>query len=165
MQRETRSNEEIGQEWQETLQNAIVAGSVVCVATLAAVALRGRADSGSAVAPINASSHVIWGPEAAAADLPDVRHTVPGFAINAGACVFWATIYEASFGRAARRDPGLALLGGPVVAALAYLVDYHLVPKRLTPGWEERVSGRSLAMIFGVMALSLPIRSLLRRFS
>ena len=165
MQRETWSNNDTGQEWEETLQNAVVAGSIVCVATLVAVALRGRADSGSAVAPINASSHVIYGPEAASADVPDVRHTVPGFAINAGACVFWATIYEGLFGRAARRRPGVALLGGPAVAALAYLVDYHLVPKRLTPGWEERVSGRSLAMIFGAMALSLPVRSLLGRFS
>lgn len=47
------------------------------------------------------------------------------------------------------------------MAALAYLVDYHLVPKRLTPGWEERVSDRSLAAIFGAMAVSLPIRRLL----
>jgi hypothetical protein len=165
MQRDAWSNEATGQEWEETLQNALVAGSIVCVATMAAVALRGRADSGSAFAPINASSHVIYGPEAANADLPDVRHTVPGFAINAGACVFWAAIYEGLFGRVARRHPGMALIGGPVVAALAYLVDYHLVPKRLTPGWEERVSGRSLAMIFGAIALSLPVRSLLGRFS
>jgi hypothetical protein len=165
MQRQAWSDNYMTGEWQETLQNAIVAGSIVCGATLAAVAFRGRADSGSAVAPINATSHVIYGPEAATADLPDVRHTVPGFAINAAACVFWATIYEELFGRAARRHPGMALIGGPAVAALAYLVDYHLVPKRLTPGWEERVSGRSLAVIFGAMALSLPVRSLLKRFS
>ena len=55
-----------------------------------------------------------------------------------------------------------ALLGGGTVAALAYVTDYHAVPERLTPGWEERVSNRSLALIYAVLALSLPVRGLLR---
>jgi len=37
-----------------------------------------------------------------------------------------------------------------------------LVPKRLTPGWESRISRRSLAAIYAVLALSLPLRGLLR---
>lgn len=154
---------ETGRPWEETMKDALVAGSIVCAVTVTAVALRGRADSGSAVAPINATSHVLYGPEAASADRPDLRHTIPGLLINAGACVFWATVYERLFEREPGSRPAHAVLGGTVVAALAYLVDYHLVPKRLTPGWEERVSGRSLAMIFAAMAASLPLRNLLRR--
>jgi len=158
------SDNDVGQRWGATLQDALVAGSIVCVFTVAAAALRGMTDSGSAVAPINATSHVVYGPEAGNVDVPDFKHTMLGLAINAGASVFWATLYERLFGRAGSRgDVGRSLLGGGVVAALAYLVDYHLVPKRLTPGWEERVSGRSLAMIFGAMALSLPVRSILER--
>ncbi|HLT89932.1 MAG TPA: hypothetical protein VKZ85_03225 [Woeseiaceae bacterium] len=144
--------------WEETLRHALVAGLIVSAFTVAAAALRGRADSGSAVAPINATSHVVYGPRAGDVDEVDLEHTLPGLAINTGASLFWATIYERLFGRA---DAGRALLGGAAVAALAYLVDYHLVPKRLTPGWEERVSDRSLAAIFGAMAVSLPIRRLL----
>ena len=154
----------VAAEWGETLQDALVAGSIVAAATIATVALRGLNDSGSAAAPINASTHVVYGPEAGAVDEPDVKHTLPGLAINAGASVFWAAVYERLFGRAVtRNNVGKALLGGGVVAGLAYLLDYHLLPKRLTPGWEERVSGRSLAMIFGVMALTLPVWSLLKR--
>jgi hypothetical protein len=160
---ETWSNNEIGQSWEETLRDALLAGSIVCVVTLATVAIRGRADSGSAVAPINATSHVVYGPEAANVDIPDAKHTLPGLAINAGASVFWATLYERLFGRGNSGHVGRTLLGGAVVAALAYLVDYHLIPKRLTPGWEERVSGRSLGYIFGAMALSLPVRSVIKR--
>jgi hypothetical protein len=119
-------------------------------------------DSGSAVAPINATSHVVYGAEAGDVVALDWKHTMLGLAINAGASVFWATLYERLFGRAV---VGRSLLGGGVVAALAYFVDYHLMPKRLTPGWEERVSVRSLAMIFGAMALSLPVRSILKRLS
>ena len=151
-------------DWGETLQDALVAGSIVAAATIATVALRGLNDSGSAVAPINASTHVVYGPEAGDVDEPDVKHTLPGLAINAGASVFWAAVYERLFGRAVTRaDVGKALLGGGAVAGFAYLLDYHLLPKRLTPGWEERVSGRSLAMIFGVMALTLPVWSVLKR--
>lgn len=150
--------------WSETLQDALIAGSIVCVVTAAAAALRGVSDSGSAVAPINATSHVIYGADAGDVEAADVGHTVLGFAINAGASVFWATLYERLFGRAGERgEVGRALLGGGVVAGIAYLVDYHLVPKRLTPGWEKRVTGRSLAAIFAAMALALPVRSVLSR--
>ena len=153
-----------GQPWSSTLEDAVVAGLIASVPTIAAVALRGVADSGSAVAPINATSHVVYGPEAGEVDVPDLKHTLPGLAINAGACVFWAAVYEGMFGRSnTRGSAGKALLAGGAVAGLAYLVDYHLVPKRLTPGWELRVSGRSLAMIFGALALSLPLRSIFER--
>ncbi len=151
-------------EWGGTLQDALVAGSIVAAVTIASVAWRGRHDSGSAVAPINATSHVVYGPEAGNVDVADFRHTLPGLAINAGASVFWAAVYERLFGRADEGDSvGKALLGGGAVAGLAYLLDYHLLPKRLTPGWEERVSGRSLGLIFAAMALTLPVWSLLRR--
>lgn len=157
---------EVGSIWEERLQDALVAGAIVCVVTAAAAALRGKVDSGSAVAPINATSHVVYGPEAGQVAVPDLKHTALGLAINAGASVFWAAIYEELFGgRGNRGNVSKSLLGGGAVAALAYLVDYHLVPKRLTPGWEERVTGRSLAMIFGAMALSLPARSLMERLA
>ena len=161
--REIRSYTDIGESWGETLQDALVTGSIVCVVTAATAALRGMSDSGSAIAPINATSHVIYGPKAGKVEVPNFKHTMLGLAINAGASVFWAAVYERLFGRAGNRgDVRRSLLGGGVVAALAYLVDYHLVPKRLTPGWEERVSGRSLGMIFGAMGLSLPVRSILK---
>lgn len=157
-------NDDTHPSWSRTLQDALVAGAIVCVGTAAAAALRGMLDSGSAAAPINATTHAIYGEGAGDVEVPDFKHTLLGLAINAGASVFWATLYERLFARAGTRgDVGRSLLGGGAVAALAYLVDYRLVPKRLTPGWEARVSGRSLAMIFAVMALSLPVRRLLDR--
>jgi hypothetical protein len=144
------------------IQRVLVAGSLVCVATLAAAAVRGRVDSGSAVAPINATSHIVLGPAAGDVDGLDLKHTLLGVVINAGASVFWASIYQPLFDRAGQRGGmGISVLGGAAVAALAYLVDYRLMPKRLTPGWECRVSGRSLAMIFCAMAASLPVRRML----
>jgi hypothetical protein len=84
-----------------------------------------------------------------------------GTAIHTGAGVFWASVYEKLFGRHAERgDVATAFAGGAIVAALAYVTDYHVVPKRLTPGWEHRISGRSLALTYGVLAASLPLRAL-----
>jgi hypothetical protein len=149
--------------WNEAARDAVVSGSIVCVATAATAAACGVRDSGSAVAPINSTSHVVWGERAAAVEDVDLAHTGLGFAVNYGASAFWAGLYERWFGDAAeRRDFGAAAAGAAAITALAYLTDYHVVPKRLTPGWEQRVRPSSLALIYGALALSLPLRGLLR---
>jgi hypothetical protein len=149
--------------WNETARDAAVSGSIVCVATAATAAVCGVRDSGSAAAPINSTSHVVWGEAAAAIEEVDLAHTGLGLTVNYGASAFWAGLYERWFGDAAeRRDLGAAAAGAVAVTALAYLTDYHVVPQRLTPGWEQRLRPSSLALIYGAMALSLPLRGLLR---
>lgn len=146
------------------MRDALITGSIACLATLAAAAWCGARKNGNAVAPINATSHVLWGDEAAGARSLDVRHTVPGVALNESACVLWALLYEKAFGTAAERGrTGAALAGAGGIAALACLVDYHLVSRRLTPGWELQLDRRALAVIYAALALSLPVRGLLRR--
>jgi hypothetical protein len=150
--------------WTEAARDALISGAIAGAATTAAVAIAGRRDTGSAVAPINATSHVVYGAKAAAVTEADFGHTALGFLINTGAAVFWATFYEKAFGAAAERgDIAAAWFGGAAVAGLAYMTDYHAVPKRLTPGWEYRISDRSLLAVFAALALSLPIRGLLKR--
>lgn len=150
--------------WDAAVRKAAVSGAIAAGATTAGVAIAGARDSGNAVAPINATSHIVWGESASHVGNVDVRHTLLGLALNAGACVFWATFYERWFGRAADRgDAGRALLGGAAVAAAAYVTDYHLVPKRLTPGWEARIRPGSLAAMYAVLAIALPLRGLLAR--
>ena len=146
------------------LRAAAFTGMAAAAATAIVVAVRGARDSGSAIAPLNATSHVAWGDDAAAVERVDVKHTALGTGIHIAAGMFWAAVYEKLFGRAAERGAiGTALVGGAAVAALAYVVDYHCVPKRLTPGWEDRVAGRSLAATYTALAASLPLRGLLRR--
>jgi hypothetical protein len=147
-----------------TVGNTVVTGTIASAATAAAAAACGARDSGSALAAVNAVSHIVWGSDASNVRVADVKHTVPGLLLNTGATIFWAAIYESVFGHAADRgEIAKALLGGGAVSALAYVTDYHVVPKRLTPGWEERVSNRSLALIYVVLALSFPVRGLLNR--
>ena len=128
--------------WREAIHDAALSGSVACLATAATAAACGKAESRSAMAPINAISHVVWGEEADQALDADFKHTAPALAINEGASIFWATLYERFFGSAADEgDVARAFLGGGAIAALAYVTDYHVVPTRLTPGWETRLSG------------------------
>jgi hypothetical protein len=49
------------------------------------------------------------------------------------------------------------------VSAIAYLTDYHLIPRRFTPGFELRLSRRALALAYGAFAVGLSLRDLLHR--
>lgn len=137
----------------QALLPGILAGS----ATLATLALLGRGSGRGAWAPINASSHVLWG-EGAAVRGADLRHTLPGVAINVGASFWWAGVMRRLFGR---------WLGGAgaaaATAALAVLLDYSLLPRRLSPGWELALPKRGVAMAMVAMAAGLALGERLRR--
>lgn len=151
--------------WQVAMKDAAISGGVAAMAVNAATTALGRVETGHALAPLNAVSHVLWGDKAAEMDAASMKYTFNGLAINSGAAVFWATIYEKFFGEAA--DQGnvpMAILGGGAVAGLAYVVDYHVVPERLTPGYDKRLSGKSMAVLYGVLALGLSIGALSRQW-
>ena len=46
---------------------------------------------------------------------------------------------------------------GKTHSAVAYATDYHVVPERLTPGFEKRLSNESLAIVYGVLAACLAL--------
>lgn len=127
-------------------------------ATTAAAAICGALELGCAAAPVNAVSHIVWGDDAARQDEVSAKYTGLGAALNTGAVAMWSVFHHLVF-RPDRREPGLApaLARGAATAAVAYVVDYHLVPKRLTPGFEDRLSNRSLFAIYAVLAVSLAV--------
>lgn len=150
--------------WREAMRDSIIPGTVAGLTTLATIAARGRKDTDSAIAPINASSHAIWGDKAAGVEATTIRHTVPGVIFNVAGAAWWALVFEKLFGTAVgRRGFPAALLGSTATAGLAYLVDYHVIPRRLTPGWEHRVSRGSLFMTLGAMATGLTVGTMLTR--
>ena len=145
------------------VRNALISGTIAGIATAVTAALCARRYDMAPAAPINAVSHVVWGDEAGAQDEASVKYTATGFVTNHAACIFWAAIYEAVFGAGAQRgEAGKALLGAALVTGVAYVTDYHLVPRRLTPGYELRLPGRALAAIYGALAAALPLRALSR---
>lgn len=145
------------------LTDALTTGAVATASTTLAAAALGLAEGGNPAGPINAVSHILWGDEAAAADQADASHTAAGLALNAAAVTTWAGVHELLMPRTGPRRPGHALLAGAAVAGLAFVTDYHLVPKRLTPGFEKRLSNPSLLGVYAALALSLAAGSLLNQ--
>ena len=140
-----------------TWQTALSASA----ATTAAVAICGQRDEGKPLAPVNAVSHIVWGDKAAKQDKASLQYTVTGVGLNAVAATSWSLVYELLFGRAARKgNTSAAVLGGAAVAGLAYVTDYYVVPKRLTPGFEKRLSLTSMLIVYSALAASLAIASL-----
>lgn len=161
---------------QGVVGRALISGSIGGLATALAAALAGKREEDSYAAPLNATSHIIWGDKAAHKDEASLKYTVTGFLLNYAATIFWALLYEKWFGRATTRatarggaaksrSPGKSIgrpiLGAAAVTAGAYVVDYYLIPERFTPGFEKRLSGKSLVTVFGVLAVGLAARDMI----
>jgi hypothetical protein len=116
----------------------------------------GRAEGQSGWRPINAISHIAWGSKAAQKNLLTARYTGMGLLLNGVACGFWAWLYRHC--RRSMRSPDSFLLSvgsGVAISALAYVTDYYVVPRRLTPGFELTLSRRSFPWLYGALAVGL----------
>ena len=78
-----------------------------------------------------------------------------GAAINIGASFFWGSLFGAFLSSRPLRQPTEMLRDASIMGAIATLVDYRLVPKRLTPGWKRALSNRSVLLSMGAMTLGL----------
>lgn len=131
-----------------------VSQRTLCVgaATTAAVIACDVAENRKALGALNAISHIAWQDDALRQDGLSAKYTGLALGLNMSAHAGWALVYEVLFGRTRGRN---ALIGGVLVALLAYVVDYHLVPPRYTPGFEHRLSCRSTLFIYATLALAL----------
>lgn len=138
------------------LREAAVAGALASALSAGVLMLRGRRDAGSALAPVNAPSHWLFGKRALRADGPSWRHTFCGLLIHHGSSVMWAWLFSRSLRQAHRSGHAVSPAWGAVcIAALAAWVDFRLVPPRLTPGFEPRLSRSSLVLVYAAFGLGL----------
>jgi hypothetical protein len=167
---------------QSVLGRAVVSGTIGGLAAAGAASLAGKRENDHYAAPLNATSHIIWGDKAARQDKPSLKYTLTGFLLNHASAIFWAFFYEKLLGRSQRRprnwnegalhdssDTGSQvkpmiqpILDAAAVTAGAYITDYYLVPKRFTPGFEKRLSGTSLAAVFVALAVGLAARDVIK---
>ena len=127
------------------VERTVTSGVLGAAAAGVAAAVAGRRQTGSYAAPLNATSHIVWGNDAARRSGVSAKHTGVGVLLHLGASLFWSAIYHAL--------PGPSAVRAPAVAGLAYVVDYHVVPQRLTPGFEMRISTGALAAVYAALAL------------
>lgn len=147
------------------LADTLLTGAVAAIATFAVPGLLRAARGESVAASLNAESHVLWGDSAAEHDDLSVRYTGVGAATHLGACLFWSGLYEAAMGDVSATRPADDYAGAAATAASAYLIDYHLIPKRFTPGFEMRYSAGDMAAFFATLVAVMPLRRLLARRS
>ncbi len=142
--------------WEESITHGLQGAALATFGTTAVAALAGEMENRAPLGPINAVSHILFGDEAAQHDELSLKHTATGALLNTAAIGSWAVVGELLFG-GERRPATLpaALAAGAVVSGIAYVTDYHLVPERLTPGFEKRLSNKSLWAIYGALAVGL----------
>ncbi|MGZ9057889.1 MAG: hypothetical protein ACXW14_01450, partial [Burkholderiaceae bacterium] len=79
--------------WKRALNRGVVSGTWASILSTLALAARGRSESGSALAPINAVSHWYWGDRATREDRPSLKYTVPGYLTHHATSIFWAVLF------------------------------------------------------------------------
>jgi len=138
------------------VQRAATSGLVAGTAAAITASIAARREGSPYPSALNATSHIAWGDEAARQDAWTAKYTGLGALLHFGSSVFWAALYELL--------PGPAPVRALTTAATAYAVDYHVVPSRLTPGWEKRMSDRGLGAVYVALALGLLLGSTLKTF-
>ncbi|WP_157991550.1 hypothetical protein [Caldimonas tepidiphila] len=142
--------------WSRVIGNALISGNAAGLASMAALAIFGRKDAGSVMRPINAPSHWLHGDRGTRQDGISVRYTLPGVLTHQLSAVFWAMFFERLVpDRPEHRSPPALLGHAAVGTAVAALVDLKLVPRRLTPGFEQPLRSRSLWWVYSCFALGL----------
>ena len=143
------------------MRHVLTAGSLASALSMAVMACASRRDTGSAVAAVNAPSHWFWGERALRRNEASWRFTLLGAATHHASAVFWAVFYELLRARRQRAAPGNAVVGAGGRPAVAAVVDLKLVPERLTPGFERRLSKRNLAWVYVGFAAGLALGGVL----
>jgi drug/metabolite transporter (DMT)-like permease len=151
-------------DWKRTVREGLVSGTLAGLFSAVMLLVSGKRETGSAAAAVNAESHWLWGDESLRQDRPTLRHTLTGLVTHQLGTVFWATLYALVRGeRQAVRTVPQALVGGLATSAAAAAIDYTLIPKRLTPGFEHRLSTASMVGVFAAIAGGIALGAWLLR--
>ncbi|WP_199728415.1 hypothetical protein [Pseudoxanthomonas sp. SGNA-20] len=145
--------------WRAVLLRALGSGAVASIISTLVVSAHSRWRSGSVPAGTNAASQWVWDWPARHASGWSARHTLLGYAIHHASSLLWAGGYEA-WGHRRPADPPLLRAAG--IAALAYVVDYHVVPRQLSPGFENRIGASGVAAAYAGFALGLALCDLVK---
>ncbi|CAN7683122.1 hypothetical protein LJR289_005406 [Pseudoduganella sp. LjRoot289] len=150
--------------WSDTLRRGALTGSVASATSALALAVCSQGENRSPFSAVNAVSHWLWGDKAARKDQPSMRYTLLGYGIHHASSVFWGVLFERWFRRVlARREPAATAAAGTAMAAVACFVDYQMTPRRLHPGYEQRLSVPSLTLVYAAFGAGLALGALAGR--
>lgn len=146
--------------WKRALKDGLVTGGIAGLTSLVVLALGRTGERGEPWGPVNAPSHWIWGDLALVQDGATPRYTATGILVHQAAASFWGVLHERYLG-----DPedgkgaGNLLRDAVLTTTVAAVVDLQVVPHRLTPGFQHRLSAAGLAGVYCLFALGLALGS------
>lgn len=133
-----------------------ITGAVTSALALAALLVVSRRETGRAFAALNGSSQLLRGDEALQARRASIRFTVPALLIHHASSHWWAAAQEHPLLIRHVPAPGLRACALTVFAAF---LDYGMLPRRLSPGYEGQLSRRGISVVFGAIAAGLALGS------
>lgn len=146
--------------WKQAAYDGAVPGTLAGLLSLGVLAWRGRTETGSVFAPVNAPSHWLWSDRALHKNGPSWRYTGVGVLVHQGAALFWGVLYERFVASRRPVQPVLTDLRDAAVAtAVAATVDLAMTPHRFTPGFEKRLSPKGLLWVYAGFAAGLALGS------
>ena len=90
-----------------------------------------------------------------------LKSTVPGYPIHHAMSVFWAVVFERL--RPAGDSAAGTTAAAGLTAAIAYNVDFGVVPTRLSPGFQSTLSQRCLYATYAGFGLALAATTIFRK--
>ena len=147
----------------ELARRAIVSGTAASLASAAALMAGSKIRDNSWAGGLNGPSQWLWGESEAYTRKATFRNTALGYVIHHSTSIFWAVLHETIFGGSRKKKPALQHCTEAISsAATAYVVDYHLTPPRLRPGFEKHVSPTGMVAVYAAFAAGLAITAILR---
>jgi len=131
--------------------------AIATATTTAALMLFSTRETGSPWAAINTLCHMLDGDEKEQPMHFAPRESPLGLGLTTSAVASWAVGYEYLLG-------GVPFPSSALWAALAtagiWVVDYRIVPKRFTPGFEKHLSTAAIAAVYAVLATTFALSPL-----
>lgn len=142
--------------WKQAFKEAVVIGSLASLTSMAPLVVHSRRENGSDWATLNAPSHWLWGDPALHQDGLSMRYTATGTLIHHLSAGFWGVLH-ARFLAGNGQPKTLVDLArdAALTTAVAAVVDLALVPRRLTPGFQWRLTNPSVASVYVLFAIGL----------
>lgn len=141
----------------------LLAGALGAVASAVVLGALSAAQGLPVWMPFNVSTQAIYGASVATVVSLDLTHSGLGALIHVGSCLFWAALAAGWVRAAPRSGAWLGWVAGFVVAALAGVIDYGLLPAGLRPGWELILPPTGVMLGLAAMGLGLSIGLLIAR--
>ena len=140
---------------------ALRSGAAASLLSTAVVSWLSHRRTRAPAAGTNATSQWVWGQAAHCQDRPSWAYTGVGYGIHHACSLFWASGFE--YARHGRRTPGRVAALAAAMAVAAYVVDYKVVPARLSPGFDQRLRDRDLFAVYAAFGAGVALPWLLKR--